>query len=100
MSSTGACARTRCYAECRTRRILAGRTVALARIFMSGSVDHGSARRSHDAAQRFPKRTIMMRVNEPSVEIQEAMGEQEPQPEGVGMEGCVAGGEGQGSLTD
>ena len=43
----------------------------------------------------------MMRVNEPSVEIQEAMGEQEPeQPEGVEMEGCVAEGEGQGSLTD
>lgn len=100
MSSTGACTRTRCYVKCRSRRILAERIVALARIFMSVSVGHGSARRSHDAAQRFPKRTIMMRVNEPSVEIQEAMGEQESQLEAVGMEGCVAEGEGRDSLTD
>lgn len=100
MSSTGACIRTRCYVKCRSRRILAERIVALARIFMSVSVGHGTSRRSHDAAQRFPKRTIMMRVNEPSAEIQEAMGEQESQPEGVEMEGCVVGGEGQDSLTD
>jgi hypothetical protein len=42
----------------------------------------------------------MMRVNELSVEIQEAMDEQESQPEGVEMEGCVVEEEGQGSLTD
>ena len=81
-------------------RILVERTVPLACIFMSVSVRHGPARRFHDAAQRFSKRTVMMQVTEPSVEIQEAMGEQESQPGGVGMEGCVAEGEGQGSSTD
>ena len=39
-------------------------------------------------------------LNEPSVENPEWMGEQESRPEAVGMEDCVAEGEGRGSSTD
>jgi hypothetical protein len=39
------------------------------------------------------------RVNEPSAENPERMGEQELWPEAVGMEGCVVEGEGRGLST-
>jgi hypothetical protein len=45
------------------------------------------------------KPSCIMRVNELSAEDPEKMGEQESQPETVGMEGCVAEGEGRGSST-